>query len=115
MIKQKFIVENIGDATLPQIVVGKKFAVYVMRGDELKSANTRHSTLQSITLTSPEFKDRTERHNKIKKEVATTKDTTFIWSESVIYDPFQGKLGVFYIFDHATPKSVVFKFWKENK
>jgi hypothetical protein len=114
-VKPKIQLKNVGTTDLPAIPVNNKVAVYVRDGNTLNPAQTRHGQLRSITLTQPEFARAKNRDAAFKKEVANTKDFAYVWKESVIFDPTQGKIGAFYTFDHATKSSVIFTFWKENK
>jgi hypothetical protein len=115
MIVKKIQIKNIGTSEYPAITLSKKYAVMINEDGRLFPAPTRHESLRSQTAVNPEFSRNKTRQDRIKKEIATQKDSVQIWSESVIYDPSQGKIGAFYKFDHATKTQVIFTFWKENK
>ena len=113
-IKQTIQFKNIGDPKFPRIVIGE-FAVYMIDGNKLIPSQTHHGILRGLTATKPEFSRNAKQSDKFKDEIKLRHDEVNIWAESVIYEPHQGSVGSFYIFYHATQKSVVFKFWKENK
>lgn len=112
--RMNFKLKNIGSVQTPAVIIGDKFGAYELRGTELVHAITRHDSLRRVTITRPEFSYGKKQHELFKNELKTQKDYVVLCSDSVIYDPREGKAGVFYRFDYATPSFCMFKFYKVN-